>query len=443
MKEGFDREIDSLLRRRARGTAELRSWGEGVGDGSTGAHLDADELGAFAEGALPPSARVAAASHLADCDGCRRIVVGLARVADAGAEVKQQAVAATASAEPERTPAWRALIMSLFAPRVMRFAVPLLALSLVGVVSYVALRSKSGGALEMTKDAPAPNTTLQNEPSVPAGSTASSANANMAGLIGQNSNAALREEAATGAPQSEPKGHGGVEAPRPVVTDEDRAESQPSTAAPPPPPPAAAAEGPAELSKAPAKAAPAEESEVARTESRDKSDGRERSQRASEPGDDAVSNDALQRRGQSRAGEVQMPDGGARNSQKRADNNVAGNYGGGNASTTAAPKESDGARAGAVRRERQARPAEKKAEAEGEATYRAGDTRMAAGHRFRRERGAWVDVNYKDSMPSTGVHRGTEAFRALVASVPEVGRVAAAISGEVTVVVGGRAYLIR
>src|ERR1044072_7759515 len=79
MKEGFDREIDSLLRRRARGTAELRSWHDGAGDGSSSAHLDADELGAFAEGALPPSARLSAASHLADCERCRGVVVGLAR----------------------------------------------------------------------------------------------------------------------------------------------------------------------------------------------------------------------------------------------------------------------------------------------------------------------------------------------------------------------------
>src|SRR5215207_4657252 len=162
MKEGLDREIDSLLRRRARGMAESRSWGDRAGDGSTGAHLDADELGAFAEGALPPSARVAAASHLADCASCRGIVVGLVRVAGAGAEVKHQAVAA-ASAETERTPAWRALIMSLFAPRVMRFAVPVLALSLVGVVSYVALRSKSGGVLELARDARRQNTTSQSE----------------------------------------------------------------------------------------------------------------------------------------------------------------------------------------------------------------------------------------------------------------------------------------
>src|SRR5215211_4764087 len=145
MKEGFDREIDSLLRRRARGTAESRSWGEEL----QGAHLDADELGAFAEGALPAGARLAAASHLADCESCRGVVVNLARVADAGAGVRHQAVAVPAPPVSERTPAWRALLASLFAPRVMRFAVPVLALSLVGVVSYVALRPKSGGVLEL------------------------------------------------------------------------------------------------------------------------------------------------------------------------------------------------------------------------------------------------------------------------------------------------------
>jgi hypothetical protein len=157
---------------------------------------------------------------------------------------------------------------------------------------------------------------------------------------------------------------------------------------------------------------------------------------------------AVQRRAQSRGlNEVQgqMPDGGARNSQRRADNNVAGNYGVGRAGAGAPPKESESARSGsgAVRRERSTRPAEKKDEAEADETTRVGDTRTAAGHRFRREGDAWVDVNYKTSMRSTGVRRGTEAFRALVADVPAVGRVAEAIGGEVIVVVGGRAYHIR
>lgn len=445
MKEVFDKEIDSLLRRRPRGTAESRSWGDGAGDGAHHAHLDADELGAFAEGALPPSARLAAASHLADCDSCRGVVVGLARVAGTGAEAKQQAVTATILPESVRTPAWRALLASLFAPRVMRFAVPLLALSLVGVVSYIALRSNRGGALEMAKDTPRQRGTLQSEPSAPAGSTASNANANTAGLVDQSANVAPREAPATGVRPSESRGHGGAEA-RPAEAEAGSVSEQPSTAAQPPPPPAAvAAEGPAELSKSAPAPVTTEVDEVARNESKEKAETRDKSARASEPVDETVSNDAAVQRNraaQSRMNQVQMPDGGDARNQRRADN-AAGIYGGGNAGTAAPPKASEraGSRSEAAGRSRAARQAGKKADED--ETARDDDTRTAAGHRFRREGGAWVDVNYKSSMSSTGVRRGTEAFRALVADVPEVGRVAEVISGEVIVVVRGRAYRIR
>ena len=46
-------------------------------------------------------------------------------------------------------------------------------------------------------------------------------------------------------------------------------------------------------------------------------------------------------------------------------------------------------------------------------------------------------------MTSTGVRRGTDAYRALVADIPEVGRVAEQLGGEVVVVVHGHAYRIR
>jgi hypothetical protein len=73
----------------------------------------------------------------------------------------------------------------------------------------------------------------------------------------------------------------------------------------------------------------------------------------------------------------------------------------------------------------------------------AGETRVAAGHRFRRAGNAWVDVNYRPSMSMTGVRRGTEAFRALVADFPELGRIAEQLSGEVITVIRGGAYRIR
>ncbi|PYS40798.1 MAG: hypothetical protein DMF71_12530 [Acidobacteria bacterium] len=41
-------------------------------------HLDADELNAFAEGAVPAETRSRYVSHLADCSDCRRLVSQLA-----------------------------------------------------------------------------------------------------------------------------------------------------------------------------------------------------------------------------------------------------------------------------------------------------------------------------------------------------------------------------
>jgi hypothetical protein len=71
------------------------------------------------------------------------------------------------------------------------------------------------------------------------------------------------------------------------------------------------------------------------------------------------------------------------------------------------------------------------------------ETRDVAGRRFRRQNGVWVDTDFRDSLPSVGVRRGTEAYRALVAELPEVGRAAEALAGEVVVVARGRAYRVK
>jgi hypothetical protein len=331
------------------------------------------------------------------------------------------------------------LIASLFAPRVMRFAVPVLALALVGVVSYVALRSNGGGALRAAREGRSQNVSSRAEQTAPAAEAAGNANASREGFTDLNTSVATKEVPAAGAQPSQPKGHGGAEAVR-----EDGEVAQPSAEAPPPPPPAPVTAGPVELSKSAPRPVTAEEGEVARADNKEKSENRDKPARASEPVDEVAANDSVQRRAQSRVNQVQAPDGGdARNSQRRAaDSNASGGYGGATAGA-AAPRESEraGSRSEAPGRTRAARQAEKKADED--ETVRIGDTRAAAGHRFRRVGGAWVDVNYRPSMPSTGVRRGTDSFRALVADVPEVGRVAAAIGGEVVVVVAGRAYRIR
>lgn len=59
----FDKEIDALLRK-ARGIDAAPGSG----------HLDADEIAAFVENALPNTARQSFTTHLADCSRCRRIL---------------------------------------------------------------------------------------------------------------------------------------------------------------------------------------------------------------------------------------------------------------------------------------------------------------------------------------------------------------------------------
>jgi len=65
MELEFDKEIDALLRK-----AERASPGAEIAP--TAGHLDADELAAFAENALPDGARQMYFAHLADCDSCRK-----------------------------------------------------------------------------------------------------------------------------------------------------------------------------------------------------------------------------------------------------------------------------------------------------------------------------------------------------------------------------------
>jgi hypothetical protein len=445
MKEGFDKEIDSLLRRRARGGAALRDDIDGARAPGVAAHLDADELGAFAEGALPAAARLSAVSHLADCDECRSVVVGLARVSGVEAESKKRAAVGAVPTMAAKPVAWRAWVSSLFAPRVLRYAAPALALCVVAVVSFIALRSRQGserGAVQLARNEERRQSEALQDRAGGATGTTEMANANTGATVPQAfDNAARNSNAANAHAQpSSGGGHGAAEASS-AATD---AKDDEAPASPPPPPPAERTEGPREAAKAAPKPVSTEEGESARTETK------ERVASKAEPAEttEVASSDQpsqQKRAAQSRGFEAQMPDG-SRN-QKRSSDNTQSNaaVGGGSNVASAAPRAADrdsmAKSAPGTRRNRSDALADKREDAKEDG--RVEETRSAAGHRFRREGGAWVDVNYKDSMSSTGVRRGSEGFRALVADIPEIGRIAEQIGGEVVVVVRGRAYRVR
>lgn len=71
MIEGFDKEIDAILRKARENEAVFTAT-----DSQT-LHLDADEISAFAENALPEKAKQLYTAHFADCDRCRRILSNL------------------------------------------------------------------------------------------------------------------------------------------------------------------------------------------------------------------------------------------------------------------------------------------------------------------------------------------------------------------------------
>ena len=114
MELNFDKEMDALLRQAARGS-------EFVSTGSQ-THMDADEISAFAENALPERARAVYMKHLADCDRCRSVLSNLILL-NAEAETETASAAIVPEIAEAKTPWYKRF-----------FAVPNLAYTLGGLV---------------------------------------------------------------------------------------------------------------------------------------------------------------------------------------------------------------------------------------------------------------------------------------------------------------------
>jgi hypothetical protein len=407
MKTSEKNEIDLLLRALGRGASSHRANATPLqSNGEIGTHLDADELNCYAEGVTSTEERARYTRHLADCDSCRRIVAGL--VPAAGVTRRYEAE------EQKMGWSWREKLSALFAPSVLRFAVPALALTTIIAIAVVALRQQQHNefiAQNPPRTAPAVSSSSEGQ-KLTTNDTPQSANSGPQSAASpgqQHQPPAESKERNLSPPQKsdtiqpaavapntgantdrakegflQPGQSAGVAASQPTFA----AEPTEAAAAPPPPPRAA-------LSDASKAAEARQEGAEADIQKRRREDSKFQSRDENE-----VARPASPKGGPSRD-----------NSQ-----NIAGLSG---VMSRAANNKDEKGSGTAV------------------------ETRRVSGRLFQRRGNAWIDADYASGRATVNVSRGSEQFRALVADEPALRSIAEQLSGEVIVVWKGTVYRIR
>lgn len=422
MKQANNNEVDLLLRSFAKGreSSALRSAlyaGDGIDGGNGGAedHLDADELNSYAEGVVPAPARARYMEHLAECDSCRRVVIDLSQAAGAANRFD-------VPAEQKGAGFWQTLT-AFFSPAVLRYAVPVLVLtSVVGIGFLALLRERGQDFVARNEQAPALSQQQSKSVETPAGNTTAPQSAptgsgaptvagtpTVGGLFGDNASRGQPAPADRPAPVSSTddvtkvgsvattvakdgiapgKTAEGVDESRPTNA------AEPKAAAPAPPPTVNFEYDRAELAKERARKAEDRDrqAEVSQTESN------YRTQPVEEHGPNRSA--APRSAGRADVGS------GASLPAKRGPNAT-----------------------------------DKKGDYKAKAAN--AETRSVSGRHFTRANNVWVDDAYEDGQATVKVSRSSEQFRALVADESGLRKIANELSGTVIVVWKNRAYRIQ
>ena len=447
-------EIDRLLRRHARQQSPLapmafaardesEAGGEAAREPEGFTHLDADELSAYAENALPPSARARYAGHLADCDSCRKLVTELALSSGIATQLEQQAatqtVAATTTTSGTHAPSWRDRLRSLFAPARLRYAASIIVVIGIVAIAVAVFRTRRMGfettnseqndGRQQTQNAPpnsnaAPEITY-NQPATEGGSAAPAAAASPPSSV-------QAKPDANSAPQSPAQEN---QPPQPVVSEAQKSGEAQGPVNESPAPPPASRDNNFELPKNQSR----DEDEIAKTAqpalAAPSSDDKRKAKKeidAAESADDVGRAQANRERAAS--SKTAAP---PENKQQygKAEESAARRARGSVASSS--PKDTSSASGAAAgvsfdgqdgsRADRPAKPTEK---------------RSVGGRQFVRRGSAWVDASYK-SQATTNIRRGSEQYRALAADEPGLRDIADQLGGEVIIVWKGRAYRIH
>ncbi len=405
-----DSEMDVLLQRFAKVASGVK----------TTDHLDADELNAFAEGALPAAVRSLYVSHLADCDDCRRSVSELAAVSG-GAE--KMAIPGLDAAAHE---SWWQKIRPLFAPSRLRYAAFTAMLVAVVGIGFAVWRKSHEPPSELrarsiqTDSEEARQTSQAHEPSTN-------------GVAPQQSPAA--PTIAKAVPQ-----------PTPAFLDQKQPQPTAVTLSPPPKPtdvlarnqtaqssPAIGGANVVSQNAAAPSYAPAPSVEKERADTRDREqqnlgylNGPQRAEsnekyktlddRSRGTGDFAKGRDedrARTRSDQPAAKEESKNEPATKRSETR--NGIL------------ASRPAAGERQEETKSDKAASPEE-------------ADTRTVGGRKFKRQGNAWIDVKLKSSMSIKTISRGSEEFEKLDGGLRSISE---QFTGPIVVVWKGKAYRIQ
>jgi len=367
-------------------------------DQSHTAHLDADELSSYAERALPDATRARYTAHLADCTSCRKIVTELT--------LASGSLAGSRLEKPASATLWEK-VSTFFAPPILRYAVPALALFAVIAVTFIALRQeRQASFVAQNRDVPAP-----------------------ASVTESRETSAQVVQSETPAPAMLTK-QGNKSAGIAVTTDDEK--NKPAEKK-------KVAEG--EVASNSVSLAGAKDSLTAKLPDAPQPSF------APEPPPPAVSRDQAKTADARRADEVKRQEqvteinagAGRREAQVRANDKVEQN-----APAPSQPGMLAGRRVRPLRTGEVGASTARGQEGAGATTAADNeDVRTVAGRRFRRQGQTWFDTAYDPSRSAIAVVRGSEQYRALIADEPGIRTFAEQLQGEVVLVWKGRTYRIR
>jgi len=396
-----NKEIDILLRKLSGKQNGDAVAAEGRSSASAAEHLDADELSAYAENALPASLRSHYTEHLADCNSCRKLVTQLS--------LSSTAAIVRAPVEEPIPSRLKALLAGLLSPLVIRYAVPAMAVILVVAIAWIVARR------EPVYEQVAQNTETTTQPAL--------ANESSSPAVDQISNDSSAPQ--KGGPERNPtQPQGTPSAGRAAVTSAGNKAPEESkegevAAKRDQAPPAAPVTVVAPSAEPGAVSQTKAVSDVARNEPEAKKKAEAEVAKIQNQNQNQIQNQQERRIYDQRSGPSEPK------AVQRGVNTQRSNE---------SQRELSRQRAPAPKPE----AAEKDQASDDEA-----EVRTVGGHKFTKRGRVWVDALYKEDSATTNVSRGSEQYRSLMGDEPGLRAIVEQLSGEVLVVWKSRSYRIK